>query len=149
MVNETPAVVEGFPSGVSGPALCTLMPKCVAGCGGAGGKAVLLMRMETSFFAKLTRARSDFPSPLKSPTAIPRGEEAGSEAIVEIDVKLPAASFIRELKVLSLKLATARSTSPSPLKSPEAAAIGDGEPLLPTTKGLPPAGVKFPPLSAR
>src|SRR5262249_44485462 len=66
----------------------------------------------------LATARSNFPSPLKSPTATERGftPVAGED----IKLKVPSPWPRKTLTVLLFRLAAARAVMPSPLKSPVA-----------------------------
>src|ERR1039458_10269748 len=79
---------------------------------------------ETLPEVKLATARSGFPSPLKSPTAIEDGLIPTGTGYVVAGAKFPAPSPFRIETVLSLKLVTARSRLPSLLKSPTATKDG-------------------------
>ena len=98
----------------------------------------------TSFPNRFTTARSSFPLPRKSPTAIEYGPLPTVTMGVAAGEKLPVPSPSRIETVLSWKLATARSRTPSPLKSPTAMANGSEDAPLPTNTGEPGNGVKFP-----
>ena len=63
-------------------------------------------------------ARSNMPSPLKSPVVIPRGPAPVASGLPVATVKLPVPVPRSTVTLLSASFATARSSLPSPSKSP-------------------------------
>src|SRR5436190_1075824 len=92
-------------------------------------------RIETEFEFWLAKAKSCFPSPLKSPIAT---ETTTGPALTLVEpLKPPKPSPRRIETVPELKLATAKSCLPSALKSPIATERGE-EPTLTLVEPLKP-----------
>ena len=94
----------------------------------------------TLLLAVLAIARSRMPSRLKSPTAIPDGLLPTAKGLPLAAAKLPEPVPSNTVTVEAPKLAIARSSLPSPLKSPVSMARGP----FPTARGLPAAALNFP-----
>ena len=84
-------------------------------------------------------ARSRIPSPLKSPVAIPAGAFPTRTGVPVGCVKVPSPLPNRMFRLLLKPLVTAKSSFPSPLKSPATS------PARPSPRSVAPeAGVKVP-----
>src|SRR2546423_847325 len=90
---------------------------------GAGGIQTP-RRIETFDEPWLAITKSCFPSPLRSPTAIESGLVPAEISGVAGDVKPPAPSPRRIETLLLVRFAAAKSSLPSPLKSPTVMKIG-------------------------
>ena len=92
----------------------------------------LLRSSVTSELFRLATARSTSPSPSSSAATIDSGLEPVATGLVPGSLKLPLPRFRRRVTLSSLKLATARSWSPSSSRS--AATIDSGD--EPASSGL-------------
>ena len=97
-------------------------------------------RTVTFWDVRFTTARSSLPSPLKSPVAIPKGRVPTAYGLPGDAVNPPAPSPSSTVTVASPELEIARSSLPSPLKSPITMPRG----VVPITNGLPVTSVNAP-----
>ena len=99
--------------------------------GVAAPGSVVLSNTATVLELKFTMAKSNLPSPLRSPTATDRGPSPVTKSCLtaKLEVAAPGVVVLSSTDTVAIKFATTRSSFPSPLKSPIA-----------TDKGLSPVG---------